>query len=99
MINTYVKENYDLSKYISSDKTKYVIPNQAKISVTENAGTAVNKDTNKVNVYIHIPKEVVPTPDTGKYVSAALIIGGCLIIGIAVIILVVYKKKCIKKAD
>lgn len=99
MINTYVKDNYDLSKYLNNDKTKYIIPNQAKISVTDNGGTAVNKDTNTVNVYITIPKEVVPTPDTGKYTSIALIAGGITIIAIAVITLIIYKKKNIKKVD
>ena len=99
MITTYVKDNYDLSKYLNTDKTKYIIPNQAKISVTDNGGTAVNKDTNIVDVYITIPKEVITTPDTGKYTSIALIVGGVLIIAVAVITLIVYKKKSIKKAD
>lgn len=99
IITAYVKDNYDLSKYLSSDKTKYVIPNQAKISITDNAGVSVNKDTNQVFVYIPIPKEVVPTPNTGKYTSIALIVGGILIIAIAIITLVIYKKKSIKKAD
>lgn len=93
MINTYVKDNYDLSKYLNNDKTKYIIPNQAKVSVTDNGGTAVNKDTNTVNVYITIPKEIVSAPNTGKYTSIALIAGGVLIIAIAIITLITYKKK------
>ena len=96
MITTQVKDNYDLSKYLSSDKTQYIIPNIAHISVTDNNGT-VNNDTNKVDVVIPIPKEVVPAPNTGKVISIPLIIGGCVIIGLAILILIKYKKNVFDK--
>lgn len=96
IINAYVKDNYDLSKYLSSDKTKYVIPNKATVSITDNTGVSVNKDTNKVFVYMPVPKEVVPTPDTGKYTSILLIVGGSVIVAVSIIVLVLYKKKMVK---
>lgn len=96
MIKTTVKDNYDLSKYINSDKSGYIIPNKASISVTDKSGVS-NKETNKVDVVVPIPKEVVKTPDTGKYISTLLITLGSVLLVAAIITLSILLNK--KKAS
>ena len=96
IINTEVKANYDLSKYLNSDSSAYVIPNKASISVTDNSGV-YPKTTNEVKVNIPIPKEVVSAPDTAEFVSSTLIFGGSVIIILAIGIIVIYKKKVLNK--
>ena len=92
IINTEVKDDYDLSDYLNKDETAYVIPNEASISVKDKNGLYPKK-TNKVNVTIDIPKDVVEVDDTAEFVSSTLIVGGSIIIILAVGILVMHKKK------
>ena len=95
IITARIKDNYDLTKYLNNDKSGYVIPNKASISVTDNSGIS-NKTTNIVNVIVPIPKEVVPAPDTGKYISMTITIVGSLILVGSVVIISLYlnnKKK------
>ena len=98
IITAKIKDNYDLAKYLNNDKSGYIIPNKAGISVTDNSGI-YNKTTNIVNVVVPIPKEVVPAPDTGKYISMTITIIGSLILVGSVVILSLYlnnKKKTSK---
>ena len=98
MIPTIVKDNYDLSNYINATKTGYVIPNVANISVKDNGGIT-NKVTNKVDVVVPIPKEVVPTPDTKKTISVSLMVFGLVLVAIGTIMLIMYKKKFNNKME
>ena len=98
MITTMVKDNYDLSNYINATKTGYVIPNVANISIKDNGGVT-NKVTNKVEVVVSIPKEIVPSPDTKKTISVSLMVFGLVLVAIGTIMLIMYKKKFNNKME
>lgn len=96
LVNAQVKENYDLSKYINSDSSAYIIPNVASISVTDNYGVS-NKKTNNVEVMVPIPKKSVEVPDTSEFISSSLIVGGGIIIILAIGTFIIYKKRATAK--
>lgn len=92
IITAKVKKDYDLSKYLDKNKENYVIPNTASISVTDNSG-AFNKPTNEVDVKIPIPSITVPVADTGRYISVISIGVGVVLIVVATLLVIHYKKK------
>ena len=98
MINTKVKDGYDLTKYINNDKTEYIIPNTSTINIIDK-NNSYNKKTNRVDVVLKIKKEVIPVDDTGRSVSFILGIVGILLIICAILTIFLYRvrNKSIKK--
>ena len=98
LINTKVKDGYDLTKYINNDKTEYIIPNTSTINIIDK-NNSYNKKTNRVDVVLKIKKEVIPVDDTGRSVSFILGIVGILLIICAILTIFLYRvrNKSIKK--
>lgn len=92
IITAKVKNDYDLSKYLDKNNENYVIPNTASISVTDNSGI-VDRKTNKVEVRIPIPKVTVPVADTRKYISITALVIGIILIVVASLLVIRYKRK------